>query len=156
MNTRLSILILTALLAVAASGSAMGNAASDSNPNTPNIVSIDQRGELSGDSRKALQRLKRIAKQEGAVPIWITLSYQFDPVRASEDQEFAAIQQADFDRKFDQVLGPMLDARLLLEPTDGRILVGPSFFAFATKKGLKRLTRTSHVAQIVQVTFPGE
>lgn len=110
------------------------------------IVYRDGQGKLHEYPEGSAHELKRIAKNNGHVTLWLTLNYpfNFDDLAPAE----AEAQQAEIDAQFAELLAPLINKGDVWEPDSGPYIRGPGCTVRANKKGVRKLIENPDLLQI--------
>lgn len=119
------------------------------------IVARDTSGQIEPKSRSSLAALRKIAKRNGHVAIWLTLNLPFVPPYQLSDPEVAE-QSKRFNEHFAEILFPLLERRYIEFPRGELTLSLASALVFATDQGLGMLAEDQRIAQMVIANRSGQ
>ena len=117
----------------------------------PLVVYREKNGVLTDQSRDHAKRMKKEAKENGQIVLWLVLDY---PYNVHEDRMTPSqidAQASDVDLRFSMLLEELLRRGEVSYPGSGRTIIGPGCKVIATPKGLKKLLGDSRLLQIAAI-----
>ena len=106
-------------------------------------------GEITEQSVRDGKTMRKLARKEGHITLWLTSGVQFSVSFESMSPEELEEQKSRVADEFSEVLGPMIEANNVWEPKFGRYIRGPGCVVRANAKGVRQLLHDERIVQIV-------